>query len=49
MKEKSQKVVYKDVVDLAETTMNIEFLEMEENNEEHDINLDADEIQHIAE
>lgn len=35
-------------VDLAETQINIEIFEMEENNDEREIDLDVDAIQHIA-
>lgn len=48
MKKKSQKIVYQNIIDLAETIRNINIFEMKENNEEYEVDLDADAIQHIA-
>ena len=40
--------MYKDVFDLTETKRNIDISKMEENNEEHKVDFDANAIQHIA-
>lgn len=38
----------KDIIDLADIKKHIDIYEMEENNEEHNIHMDADAFQHIA-
>lgn len=49
MKKKSQKILYKDVVDSAETEKNIDIFKMIENKDKNEIDFDANVIQYIAE
>ena len=48
-RKKIQKKMYKDIVDLPKMKRNRDISEIKENNEEHEVNLDAHAIQHIAE
>lgn len=47
--KKSWNIGYKDVVDLVETKNYIDISDLEETNDEHEVDLDANPIQHIME